>query len=254
MKSLIEIFNQTLIGEPPKKKTTVPKFKIKPSMIGSKCERKIYYSSAGVEEDYPFDLAGKKRLALGDSIGEMLNKVFKKSGALIDYVNPDGSVHRKFGFMEETTEFPIDCEDIYIKNGYIDAVIIIDGELWLGEYKSINQNGFGGLTQAKMDHVIQGVIYWYVFNLLLKEGKFSHIPQLQGFTEAAGVRWLYVNKDDTAMKEFHMTQGDEIFSQIVNKIMGIRKNYDTKTLPSKTPEFCGTCPWRDKCKKNYNIK
>lgn len=253
MKTLPQIFDETLMKDGYKKSKKAPQFKIKPSMIGSKCDRKIYYSSAGVEEDYGFDVAGRKRMALGDSIGEMLHSTFKKAGVVVPYVNPDGSVHKKFGFAEETEEFPVECEDIYIKNGYIDDVMIIDGELWIAEYKSINLKGFSGLMSAKTDHVIQGVIYWYIFNLLLAEGKFSHIPQLQGFTKAKGVRWLYVNKDDTNMIEFTMTEGDEFFSQIVNKIMASRKNYDTKTLPPKTPEFCNTCNWRDKCKKNFNI-
>lgn len=236
-----------------KKSKKAPQFKIKPSMIGSKCERKIYYSSAGVEEDYGFDLPGRKRMALGDAIGAMLHDTYKKAGIVVPYVNPDGTPHRKFGFAEITEEFPLECSDIFIKHGYIDDVVIIDGELWIAEYKSTNQNGFNGLTTAKVDHIIQGVIYWYVFNLLLAEGKFSHIPQLEGFTKAKGVRWLYVNKDDTDMREFTMTEGDEFFAQIVNKIMNAKRNYDTKTLPPKTPDWCNSCNWRDKCKKNFNI-
>lgn len=235
-------------------KKKAPTFKIKPSMLGSPCVRKIYYSSAGVEEDYGFDLAGKKRMKLGEAIHSMLEEVFKKAGILVPYVNPDGTVHKKFGFAEETEEFPLECPELYVKNAYTDAVMIIDGELWLGEFKSINLNGFQNLASAKIDHMIQAVVYWYVFNLHLAEGKFAHIPQLQGFTKAKGVRWLYVNKDDTDLKEFHMTEGDAFFASIVNKIMAVKQAYDTKTLPPKTPDFCKTCNWRDKCKKNYNIE
>ena len=256
MKNLIDIFNSTLLGnDSPKKTTTKLKpFKIKPSMLGSPCSRKIYYSSARIEEDYGFDLAGRKRMALGDAIHSMLESTFRKAGILVDYVNPDGTPHKKFGFAEETTEFPVECSDIFIKDGYVDAVMIIDGELWIGEYKSINQRGFSGLTTAKPDHIVQAVVYWYIFNLMMSEGKFSHIPKLQGFTKAKGVRWLYINKDDTDMREFTMTQGDAIFSQIVEKIMSVRKSYDTKILPPKTPDFCQTCNWRTKCSKNYNIE
>lgn len=254
MKSLIDVFNETIIKPDWESKSKkAPQFKIKPSMIGSSCERKIYYASAGVEEDYGFDLKGKKRMLLGDSIETSLEKVFRKSGILIDYVNPDGTPHRKFGFADVTTQFPVECADIYIKNGYIDAVCILDGKLWIADYKSINLNGFGGLLSAKNDHLIQTVIYLYIFNLMLAEGKFSHIEKLQGFTKAEGVRILYVNKDDTEMKEFTLTDTDAFFAQIVNKIMATRKNYETKTLPPKTPEFCNTCNWRDKCKKNFNI-
>lgn len=252
MKNLIDIFNETLINSN-NKASKSKEFKIKPSDLGSPCMRKIYYGASRVEPDYPFDLAGKKRLKLGDAIHSMLDEVFRQSGVLIDYVNPDGSVHKKFGFADPTTEFPLESLDIFVKYAYMDGVYIIDNELWLGEYKSINQNGFNGLTQAKPDHIIQGVTYWYIFNRLLQEGKFSHISQLSGFTEAKGVRWLYVNKDDTSLKEFTMTKGDVVFSQIVEKIFKIKDAYDTKTLPPKTEDWCKSCSFRDKCKKNFNI-
>lgn len=252
MKNLIDIFNETLNSS--NNKTSKSKqFKIKPSDLGSPCLRKIYYGAARVEPDYPFDLAGKKRMKLGDAIHSMLDEVYRASGILVDYVNPDGTPHKKFGFAEETTEFPLESPDIFIQYAYMDQVAIIEGELWLGEYKSINQNGFNGLTQAKNEHIIQGVTYWYVFNRLLQEGKFAHIPRLAGFTEAKGVRWLYVNKDDTSMKEFTMTKGDVVFAQIVDKIFLIRDHYDKKVLPPKTEDWCRSCSFRDKCKKNFNI-
>lgn len=223
-------------------------------MLGSPCERKIYYSSAGVPEDYPFPIDSKKRMLVGDAVHEMLHGLLKKSGVLIEYYNPDGSIPVDWKDpSKQDREFPLECKDLYIKRGKIDAVMIIDGELWLGEFKSINLKGFQSLQEAKRDHVIQAVLYWYVFNLLLSEGKFSHIKELQGFTKAKGVRWLYVNKDDTQLKEFVMTDGDEMFKQIVNKIMALRTNYDAKVLPPKTPDYCYSCQWRDKCKKNYNI-
>lgn len=223
-------------------------------MLGTPCMRKLYYSAAGVPEDYPFDLSGKKRMKLGDAIHEMLHSVYKQAGILIEYYNPDGSRNKDWKDpAKEDLEFPLSCPDLYIKKGKIDAVLVMDGELWLGEYKSINMNGFAALTAPKPDHTIQAVTYWYVFNLLLSEGKFSHIKELAGFTKAKGVRWLYVNKDDTEMKEFTMTEGDATFTQIVNRITGIKQHYDTKTLPAKTPDYCRTCQWRDKCKKNYNI-
>lgn len=253
MKTLVEIFNQVLSQDPPRTSTSAPTFKIKPSMLGSPCMRKIYYSSAGVPEDYPFDVDGKKRMLLGEAIHEMLHSTFLKSGILIEYVNPDGTPHKKFGFAEETTEFPLKSPDLFIKNGYVDAIMNIDGELWIGEYKSINLRGFEGLSVPKNDHIIQAVTYWYIFNQHLADGAFAHIEKLKGFTKAKGVKWLYVNKDDTSLKEFSMTEGDQVFTQIVNKIMTAKQNYDAKTLPEKTPDFCRTCNWRDKCKKNFNI-
>lgn len=253
MKTLTQIFNDALMDEKPRKPKVNPPFKIKPSSLGSPCERKIYYGAAQVPEDYGFDLAGKKRMALGDAVHTVLRNVFKKAKITISYVNPDGTPHKRYGFMEETEDFPLECADLFINNAYTDEVVIIDGELWLLEYKSINLRGFTGLFQAKPDHIIQAVTYWYVFNLKLQMGHFAHIPELQGFTKAKGVRWLYVNKDDTDFKEFHMTEGDKVFSDIVEKIFKIKAAYDSKTLPPKSQDFCNSCNWRDKCKKDYNI-
>jgi CRISPR/Cas system-associated exonuclease Cas4 (RecB family) len=254
MNSLKDLFEQGLsIETSSKSKEYKPKFAIKPSMIGSKCFRKIYYSTAGVIEDYGFDNDGKKRLLVGDAIHNVISDVLSKTGQLIDYVNPDGSVHRKFGFADETKEFPLQCDELYIKHAYVDAVVVLDGKLWLGEYKSINLKGFESLMAPKADHIVQAVVYWYVFNMKLQAGEFSHIDALKQFSTVTGVRWLYFNKDNHSMKEFHLETGDSIFEEIVNKIMTIKDAYTNKQLPPKTPEFCNSCNWRDKCKKNYNI-
>ncbi len=262
MKNLIQIFNEVLdrplaaLTKTPTQtpQAYTPRFKIKPSSLGGKCLRKIYYISASVPEDYGFDLSGKKRMKLGDSIHSMLHDTFKQAGILIEYYNPDGSYNKDWKDPSKLDlEFPLVCEDLHIKKGKVDAIMIIDGELWIGEYKSINMNGFQSLQSAKSDHIIQAVTYWYVFNKLLAEGKFAHIKELQGFTKAKGVRWLYVNKDDTEMKEFTMTEGDQVFRQIVDKIMTVKDHYDKKVLPPKTEDWCRTCSFRDKCKKNFNI-
>lgn len=217
--------------------------------------RKIYYSSSGTPQDYPFDISGKKRMALGEAIHSMLHDKFKKAGILVDYYNSDGSINMDWkDSTKQDLEFPLVSPELFIKKGKVDAVMIIDGELWLAEYKSINLKGFTSLMQPKSDHLIQAVTYWYVFNQHLAEGKFSHIKELQGFTKAKGVRWLYINKDDTEMKEFIMTEGDDVFRKIVEKIMTVRSMYDSKTLPPKTQDFCYSCPWRNKCKKNQNIE
>lgn len=255
MTTLIEIFEKTLNEPLFPGYTPKQEFKIKPSAIGSKCLRKVYYASAGVPEDYGFDLSGKKRMKLGDAVHEVLHSTFKKSGILIEYYNPDGSFIKDWKDPTKLdTEFPIKSEDLFIKKGKIDAVLNIDNQLWIGEYKSINSRGFTSLTAPKSDHVVQAVIYLYVFNLMLAQGAFSHIKELEGFTKAEGVRWLYVNKDDTEMKEYTMTKGDKIFTEIVEKIMNIRQSYETKTLPPTTQDWCNSCSWRDKCKKNYNIE
>ena len=254
MKTLIDVFNQTLNKEPSWKKSKdfKPSFKIKPSMLGSKCMRKCYYSSSGVPEDFPFPLDGKKRMKLGDAVHDMLHEVFKEAGVLIEYYNPDGSIQKDWTGKNDF-EFPLTSPELFIKKGKVDAIVILDGKLWVVEYKSINSNGFNELAQPKGEHIIQATTYYYVFNQHLQEGKFSHIKELQGFTKAEGVRYLYVNKDDTNFKEFVYSDTDFIFQQIVQKIVDLKQAFDSKTLPPKTQDWCQSCSWRNKCKQNFNI-
>jgi CRISPR/Cas system-associated exonuclease Cas4 (RecB family) len=226
-------------------------FKIKPSSLGSPCLRKIYYTAAGVEEDYPFPLDGKRRMVLGDAIHDILHDIFSKAGILIDYVQEDGTTAKDFNGNPDY-EFPLVCPELFIKKAKIDAVMNIEQKLWIGEYKSINLKGFVEIMYPKPDHIIQAVTYFHVFNKLLSEGAFKHIPKLDNFTKAEGIRFLYICKDDTKLKEFVLTATDPIFTQIVDKIYTIKDHYDRKELPAKTQDWCQSCNFRDKCKKNFN--
>lgn len=250
MRKLTKLFENTLNSEAPYVSKRAPHFKIKPSDLGSPCMRKIFYSSGMVERDYDFDLLGKKRMALGDAIHDMLKKVLGKSGSLINYYNPDGTTNKHWKTGEPDLEFPLKSPELFVESGKIDAVMIIDGKLWIAEFKSINARGFAELVAPKKDHLIQGVTYFFVFNQYLKEGKFAHIKELAGFEKAEGVIFLYVNKDDTEMKEYETTELNEAFAQVVDKIMLAKDNYDKQVLPPKTQDYCRSCPWRDKCKKN----
>lgn len=250
MKKITKLFEDVLNSETPYVSKKAPHFKIKPSDLGSPCMRKIFYSSGMVERDYDFDILGKKRMALGDAIHDMLKKVLGKSGALINYYNPDGSFNKHWKTLEPDYEFPLRSPELFVESGKIDAVMIIDGKLWIAEFKSINARGFAGLVAPKPDHLIQGCTYYFVFNQYLAEGKFAHIKELAGFTKAEGVIYLYVNKDDTEMKEFETTELDVTFQRIVAKIYQAKENYDNQVLPPKTQDYCYSCPWRDKCAKN----
>jgi CRISPR/Cas system-associated exonuclease Cas4 (RecB family) len=99
-------------------------------------------------------------------------------------------------------------------------------------------------------HLIQGVIYLYLFNLFLKNGEFAHIPELAKFERANGVRILYYGKDSSDMKEFVVTTADELFKSIVLKLEEVKWYTQNQQLPSMTPDYCSRCPWRKKCKAN----
>lgn len=254
-KNLISIFYDTLKPSV-KKERKSNAFNVKPSAAGTKCLRKLYYSTLKVPEDFDVPENVKKMGKMGDGIGHILSNAYRDQGILIDYVKPNGAFEIFRGVPN--LEFPISCPELGIKRGLIDAVLIMNNELWLGEYKSCTNNSFIKLRGAKPPHLVQGIIYLFVFNKLLKEGAFKHIKALDGFTEAKGMRFLYVNRDrcvDFLMKEFvvPISSADANFKSIVNMITTLLTYTNTETLPPKTPEWCSTCAWRLKCDNEYNI-
>lgn len=246
--SLIAIFDKA-ISRTPKPGGGTPS--IKPSMLGTACMRKLYYSYNKVSEDFAFPIETTRVTELGTAIGQYVASKFRKAGVLIDYVDVDGKTPVKDG--EENREFPIEVPELSISKGFIDLVLNLNGKIWLGEVKSINSFGFGKLKSPKSDHVVQGVLYLYVFNKLLREGRYAHIPQLAGVQKVEGIRYIYYNKDNSTMKEYMITEADDVFKNIVFKIENVKEFTKNGILPDKTPEFCNSCAWRLKCDKNLKL-
>lgn len=248
MADLIKKFNEHVKSQRFEKAYKPDTFKIKPSMLGSKCLRKAFYACTETPEDYPMPLNVQRICKMGDAVGDMLTSEFRAMKVLVDYYNKDGSIPQMFG--RENREFPISDPDIYIKKGYIDGVFVLDGKLWLGEFKSINSNGYKFLNGPKLEHYYQGLVYLYVFNKLLAQGEYEHIKELEPFDKAEGIIFLYVNKDTSTMKQFVATKDDKFFAHIVDRIMALRKFKEANQLPPGTEDWCKSCNWRDKCAEN----
>lgn len=227
-----------------------PSFSIKPSVLGSPCIRKIYYSSLKAPEDIAFPLANARITNLGTAIGKMLHDAFVAEGIVIQYRNPDGTTPKDRNTGEDDPEFRLTSPELGIKLGKVDVVCVLDDGLWLGEIKSIHDFGYSQLTGPKPDHLIQGVLYLYLFNQHLKDGLFSHIPELAKFQRANGIRFLYYGKNKSEIKEFIVTTADEIFKQIVMKIQQVKWHADNDVLPPMTPDYCNTCTYKFRCQKN----
>lgn len=222
---------------------------IKPSMLGSPCLRKNFYSYNKVTEDFPFPLENARIANLGTEIGKMLANAFIKEGVAIKFRKPDGTFHQDDDGNPDY-EFRVSSTDLGVRLGKIDLTAILDDGLWLGEIKSIHDFGYGQLDGPKPDHLIQGVLYLYLFNKALADGEFAHISELEGYRAANGIRFLYYNKNKSTIKEFVVTTADEIFRQIVMKIELIKDYSAREELPPKTEDYCKTCSWREKCSRN----
>lgn len=252
MHKLTKIIEEQLFKEDP-----APNYKLKPkfrpSSLGTPCLRKLFYSYLRVEEDFKAPPQLKKYAALGNVAHDMLSEYFRNAGVLIDYHNKDGSPPKdRWNPGKYDFEFPLKDKDLEM-SAKIDAVLIIDGKLWLGEWKTATVNSFNKLHAPKPEHKIQGSTYVYTFNKALAEGKYSHIKQLDGFEKAEGIIFLYLNKDDHSLKEFCLTaeQCQETFQQTVGKIIEVKNHCNNNTLPPKTQDWCNSCPWRTKCLQNY---
>lgn len=248
-KDLISIYNAS-VDRPLAKSSKKSSPSIKPSMLGSPCLRKNFYSYNKVEQDVKFPLRNARIVKLGDAIGKMLFEAFEQEGVAIKYRKPDGTYYKDFDGVTDDYEFRLTFPDLGVKLGKIDMVCILEDGLWLSEFKSINERGYKALRGPKPDHLIQGVLYLYLFNLALKEGKFKHIEELDSFTKAKGMRFLYYHKNGSDLKEFVVTEADQIFRDIVTKIQQIKWYSDNDVLPDGTQDYCNTCPWQKKCSRN----
>lgn len=252
MGRLIKIIDTELSKQPVSTYKAAPKFL--PSQLGTPCLRKIYYGYLRVDKDFPADTQLTKYGKLGSAVGEILAETFRSAGVLVDYHNPDGTLAKSF-FKEgeNNLEFPVKAPDLEI-SAFLDAILIIDGKLWIGEFKTATVKSFADLQRPKDDHLVQGSMYLYLFNAALKEGKFSHIKRLDGFEKAEGVIFLYANKDDLSMKEFTLTEASAVFIKTVEKIIAIKNHINNQTLPPKTADWCKSCPWRAKCAADYKVE
>ena len=203
----------------------------KPSALGSPCARKLYYSYHRVPEDFGMPINVLRICRMGDAVHDMLNKIYYDAGVLIQ---------DEVRLVDEELEL----------SAYIDAMFELDGELWIGEYKSINSRGFGYLKGPKPEHNIQAMTYLYVFNKQLKDGKF---PKYEKYKQAVGIKFIYVNRDNSQMQEFTVLPDDELFGEIINKIFLVREHTSKNTLPEKTKDWCNSCPWRQKCEDEFVI-
>lgn len=248
MQSLVTSYKEQVALEKVHKSKS-KRYRIKPSLLGAKCVRKILYDSMRIERDFDTDIDAQCKMKLGDLIEAELVDTWRKLGIVIDYYNPDGTTPVKYGTVNK--QFCIQSDLLDIPEAYLDALVVLDGRLYIVECKSSNDDGFKKLSTPKPDHKIQGTCYLAVFNKMLAEGKFDHIKELAGFKEASAVIYVYYNKNDSQLKEFIMPLDASLLEFSIKRTLTLKQYRDRKILPPKTQFFCNTCEWRIKCGNNY---
>lgn len=244
--STVEKINRILVQEYVAQKSKTKSPRHKPSMLGSKCLRKIYYSYFHVAEDSPPDSRALRIFNTGDAIETMVSQWLQKVGEHIPYIQ------REQDFKDQ---FPVNSPRWRIPYGFLDGVGFHNGKLFIYEIKSCNTNKFTKLSEPMPDHLQQVAIYIQCFNDLTSQGAFSHIPELAQKSKAEGVKFIYVNKNTSEIKEFTISYETlvPVIKKLDEKILSLNAQYiDQKVLPPKTSESCIFCPYQKKCRLDWN--
>jgi len=117
--------------------------------------------------------------------------------------------------------------------GRADAIVRINDELYLVDFKSINSMILKGLKEPKEDHILQVQLYLHFFNL--KNGIL-----------------LYEGKDNSEMKEFLVKYDKKIAKKILEDFGRLRINVDKNLIPQQLPDFsdnwqCQYCQFKEIC-------
>lgn len=234
------------------RKHYVPKkLTFSPSVTSSPCHRRILYKFLRIEPDF-FPTAKQVRIFnTGDALHDMMKNWVRKSVGLIDYRLPDGTQPINWFTKAPDLEFPVADESLQIK-GKIDGVSIVDGEVWLFEFKSIKSEEFKKLKGPQEGHKKQGMPYAFLFEQDLKAGKYDYIEELKGRREVAGVIFMYLNKDNSELKEYRLAKDFSYFETVAQTIFTILEHVEAKTLPEPTEDYCHNCEFRLRCNKNLN--
>lgn len=227
--------------------------RVRPSDLGCPCMRKILYSYLRIDPDHKITADQKKIFDTGDAFHDMIKEWVKGAGLLIEYKDPKtGELPISKYTGKPDSEFPISVEELEIKSGKIDGILILDGKLWIGEFKSSKEEKFEDLIDATDEHKIQANIYAHIFEFCWERGDYDHIKELEPFSEIAGVIFLYCNKNNTDLKEYVVLKEDSSLEAIVAKYSELKGFVERKELPPKTEHYCFFCPFSTKCKKEFN--
>ncbi len=118
--------------------------------------------------------------------------------------------------------------------GRADAIVTLNNELYVVDFKSMNSMIFKNLTQAKEENVNQIQLYLHFFKI------------------NKGIL-LYVNKDTLELKEFLVNYDKELVEKLLAELKTLKEKIDNDVIPKILPDAytnwqCRYCPFADICK------
>lgn len=188
-----------------------------------KCHRQVYYSFV-VPKAFP----------------QKTRRIFTAGGIVHDYLQKVVLEHagRSFRsvFLEKRTEFT-DKESGIVISGRTDIIVVPhEGEPFVVELKSINENGFH----------------------LRKSASFSHRCQLNTYLHSEGLHHgilVYVNKTDLAVRAFRFGYDEKLHASIMQNLKTILCALQQSKLPPKLMDEkwqCRYCSYQEECERSEN--
>jgi CRISPR/Cas system-associated exonuclease Cas4 (RecB family) len=118
-------------------------------------------------------------------------------------------------------------------SGRADAIITLDNDLYVVDFKSMNSLVFKNLDQPKEDNVNQIQLYLHFFK----------IPK--------GIL-LYINKDTLELKEFLVEYNPAIAKELLSELSDLKTKIDSNIVPDRIPAFpdnwqCQYCQFKEIC-------
>lgn len=117
--------------------------------------------------------------------------------------------------------------------GRADAIVRLNNELYLVDFKSINSAILDGLVEPKEEHILQVQLYLHFFNI--KKGVL-----------------LYEGKDSLEFKEFLVEYNKELAQKILQDFQRLKVNTEKGIIPQRLSDYpknwqCRYCQFREIC-------
>lgn len=127
----------------------------------------------------------------------------------------------------------IDIPPVEDVGGRADAIIRINNDLYLVDFKSINSMILKNMAEPKEDHIFQVQLYLHFFKL--KKGIL-----------------LYEGKDNSEIKEFSVEYDKKLAEKIISDFKRLKINVDKDLVPQQLTDFpdnwqCQYCQFREIC-------
>jgi CRISPR/Cas system-associated exonuclease Cas4 (RecB family) len=119
-------------------------------------------------------------------------------------------------------------------SGRADAILTLNNELYVVDFKSMNSLIFKSLKEPKEENVYQIQLYLHFFKI--KKGIL-----------------LYVNKDTLELKEFLIEYDQKLAKRLLDELKELKKKIDQNIIPARLKDWpenrqCQYCQFKEVCK------